>query len=106
MSHKPPSAEQLQSGLALRLQALDLLKKAQEIDGLRPFMAVCDQGDEQDEQFLWAHSLPSTQELEVVFGDVLNPGGRADLGASSFHDLDVLCGIAPDARLPDLLKAA
>jgi hypothetical protein len=106
MSNTQKSPEDVQAGLNLRIQALALLNQAHALDGLRPFLGIHSHRHGEDEQFMWAPEAPSQEELKVVFREGYESGRNESLESEAIRDLDVLVGVAPEARLADILQAA
>lgn len=90
--------------LQLRARALALLQEARELDGLRPFAVTHRHEFGSSTYLLWAARTPQEHEAEAALDADYEPD-REELAIEEDLTLEQLAGVAPEARLPNILES-
>lgn len=91
--------------LMLRVKALALLQQAEALDGLRPFMVIHEHDMGAAGYLAWNHDVPSEKEASAVLTSEFEAGREEVLTVMSDVTLDEIAGVAPSARIQDVLQA-
>jgi hypothetical protein len=89
----------------LRAKALGLLEEAGAIDGLKPFLVTHQFGNGAANYLLWSREAPNEAEAESVLDAEFEPDRDEYLGIDDTLTLQELTGLAPTARLDDILES-
>jgi hypothetical protein len=94
-----PHDENEMSGLALRAKALELLKRAQAVDGLTPFLVVHSHREGTTNNLVWSNGLPDEDHLVKSLGLNFEPERGEGIEIEDDLDLEQLTGVALSTRL-------
>lgn len=103
------AAQRHSDALALRMQALALLKQAQAIDGLKPFALAHEHRGGTSVYLCWANMQPTEEEAcEVLsaFGNEFEPEREEVITVEDELTIEQIAGVDPNARVADLLERA
>lgn len=84
------------SGEALRVQALDLLCKAQSLDGLKPYSITHRHSEGEGVYLLWSKADPTLDDILAILGCKYEPERDESLRAEVVFSLEKLVGLSTD----------
>lgn len=91
--------------ISLRLQALALLRQAQKLDGLHPFLIHHSHQYIGTSYLVWAQSEPDEDSAVKMLDSAYEPEEREGLHIESGVTLEEIAGTSAAYRLPDVLAS-